>query len=428
MRRPALAILGVVLLAIAGFAAYAWYEDGRGAADAGPAAGPMAVPGTPVERGRYLATAADCMPCHTRPGGTEFAGGRAFRLSFGTIYATNLTPDAATGIGGYSEEEFVRAVRSGIGRGGRHVYPAHPYTSYAAMARDDVLAIRAYLMSIPAVASEAPASDLSFPFSQRWLMPLWNALYRDRAGYRPEGARDEQWNRGAYLATALGHCGECHTPRNAAFGLKRSQRLSGTVTQGWKAYDITPSAESGIGAWSRDALAQYLREGHANGHGIAAGPMQEVISYSTSRLSAEDRAALVAYLLPEAAAKAPVAPTPAVAAAAMTGGLGAALYSGTCAGCHPLGGDASLSSFADLRGARTVRDPQGTNLLQLLGEGSAHGAAGASSMPGFGRGYGATERAALANYVLAQWGGIAAALTPNDARKASVADAEGGSR
>jgi mono/diheme cytochrome c family protein len=425
MRRPALAILGAMVLAIAGFATYAWYEDGRGAGDSGPAAGPLAVPGTAVERGRYLATAADCMPCHTRPGGTEFAGGRAFRLSFGTIYATNLTPDAATGIGGYSEEEFVRAVRSGIGRGGRHVYPAHPYTSYATMARDDVLAIRAYLMSIPAVASEAPASDLRFPFSQRWLMPLWNALYRDRAGYRPDAAHDEQWNRGAYLATALGHCGECHTPRNTAFGLKRSRQLAGAVTQGWKAYDITPSAESGIGGWSRDALAQYLREGHASGHGVAAGPMQEVIGYSTGRLSAEDRDALVAYLLPGAAPKPAVATTPTGAVPATAGGLGAALYSGTCAGCHPLSADSSLSAFADLRGARTARDPQGTNLLQLLGEGSAHGAGGASSMPGFGRGYSDTERAAIANFVLAQWGGVAPALTPNDARKASAANPEG---
>jgi mono/diheme cytochrome c family protein len=424
MRRPALAILGVVLLAIAGFAAYAWYDDGHGAADAGLSAGPLAVTGTPAERGRYLAAAADCMPCHTGPGGTEFAGGRAFRLPFGTIYATNLTPDSATGIGGYSEEEFVRAVRSGIGRGGRHVYPAHPYTSYAALARDDVLAIRAYLMSLPAVASDVPTSDLRFPFSQRWLMPLWNALYRDRAGYRPDRAHDEQWNRGAYLAMALGHCGECHTPRNAAFGLQRSRQLTGTVTQGWKAYDITPSAESGIGGWSRDALAQYLQEGHANGHGVAAGPMQEVVAYSTSRLSVGDRAALVAYLLPGPAPKPPVATTATDGAPAMSGGLGAALYSGTCAGCHPLSADLPLSSFADLRGARTVRDPRGTNLLQLLGDRSAHGAGGATSMPGFGRSYTDTERAALANFVLARWGGVAPALTPSDARDRSVAKSE----
>lgn len=426
MRRPALAILGVALLMIAGFAAYAWYEDGRGAADAGAAAGPLAVPGTPVERGRYLATAADCMPCHTSSGGTEFAGGRAFRLPFGTIYSTNLTPDPAAGIGAYSEEEFVRAVRSGIGRRGRHVYPAHPYTSYATMARDDVLAIRAYLMSIPAVASEPPASDLHFPFSQRWLMPFWNALYRDRAGYRPDGAHNEQWNRGAYLATALGHCGECHTPRNAAFGLQRSRNFAGAVTQGWKAYDITPSAETGVGGWSPDALAQYLGDGHANGHGVAAGPMKEIVAYSTSRLSAEDRGALAAYLLAGATPRAPAATTLTGAAPATTSGLGASLYAGTCAGCHPLSGDMSLSSFADLRGARTVRDPQATNLLQLLGEGSAHGAGGAAiAMPGFGRSYTDTERAALANFVLARWGGVAPALTPNDARSVSVAKTDG---
>lgn len=422
MKKPTALLLVVVVLAAA-FVVYAWRQDGRGAIDASPSPGPLALSGTPVERGRYLADAADCVACHTAPGGEAYAGGLAFRLPFGTIYSSNLTPDPAAGIGGWSDEDFLKAVRSGVGRGGRHLYPAHPYTSYAGMAREDVLAIKAYLGTLPPVTAKVPDSDLRFPFSQRGLMPLWNAAYFNGARFRPDAGHDAAWNRGAYLATALGHCGECHTPRNFAFALRQGHALQGAVTRGWKAYDITASG-AGIGAWTEAELNDYLASGHATGHGAAAGPMREVVAFSTSRLTADDRAALVSYLLSGRAAN-DTATVPASASTAATPsatGMGATLYAGACAGCHALDPAGAGNSVVDLRGARSVRDPEATNVLKILSEGSPHGTSDAVAMPAFGRGYSDTERAALANFVLAQWGGITPSKTPNDARRAREAD------
>jgi mono/diheme cytochrome c family protein len=344
-------------------------------------------------------------------------------MPFGTIYSSNLTPDPGAGIGAWSDEEFLRAVRGGVGRGGRHLYPAHPYASYAAMARKDVLAIKAYLSTLPASANAVPDSALRFPYSQRWLMPLWNAIFLGGTRFKADSGRDEDWNRGAYLATALGHCGECHTPRNVAYALRSGRALTGAVTQGWKAYDIT-ATDAGLGTWTDAALTEYLATGHADGHGSAAGPMKEVVAYSTGQLTREDRAALVGYLLgTRAATGSSPSPATATASAAPTpGGVGAKLYAGVCACCHSLDPKAATGSYSNLAGARTVRDPEGTNVLRLLSTGSPHGVGLGTAMPEFGQGYSDTERAALANFVLAQWGHLAPKLTPNDAQRARLSD------
>jgi len=426
MRASIRALLGAVAVGAIGFIGYAWYTDGRGAEDDGPYAGPVPVAGTPAEQGRYLAAAANCTGCHTVPDGTAYAGGVAFQLPFGTLYSSNLTPDPATGIGAWSDEDFLRAVRSGVGRGGHHLYPAHPYPSYAAMARDDVLAIKAFLFSLPAVRTEVAKSDLRFPFSQRWGMPFWNALFLDGKRFRPDPTHDAAWNRGAYLATALGHCGECHTPRNAAYALRRDRALAGAVTQGWKAYDITANADSGIGSWSPAALTEYLETGHAAGHGAATGPMKEVVADSTSQLTADDHSALATYLLAGARAGAIAQTTTAAASAAephaAPGQFGAALYFGACAACHPLDPSPAPTYYSDLRGSRSARDSEGTNLLRLLVEGSPGGVRNTVSMPAFAPAYSDAERAALANFVLAQWGGVAPRLTPKDAMRARQPD------
>jgi len=418
------AILGLAALAAIGFGGYAWHLDGRGAMDEGDVDGPLQLAGTPAEQGKYLATAANCVACHTAPGGAEYAGGLPFRLPFGTIYSSNLTPDADTGIGSWSDDEFLRAVRSGGGGGGRHLYPAHPYATYAGMARNDVLAIRAYLASLKPVPNKVPAANLRFPYSQRWLLPLWNAMFLDGRRFRSRPDHDAAWNRGAYLATSLGHCGECHTPRNAAYALQNGRALAGAVTQGWKAYDITAGA-SGIGGWTRADLDAYLENGHAAGHGAAAGPMKEVVAYSTSQLTADDRAALVSYLLTGATAAA-TAPAPVATDSAggttLSAGRGAKLYAGTCAGCHVLGDRAAGADYSNLAGARTVRDPEGTNVLRILATGSPHGLGARVGMPAFSQGYSDTERAALANYVLGVWGHLPPTLTPNDAMRARLAD------
>lgn len=414
--------LGVVVFiaAAAGFALYAWHFEKRGAADYGPQQGPLLLTGTLIERGRYLATAADCLDCHTAPGGAPFAGGVAFHLPFGTLYSSNLTPDRQTGIGGWTDGEFVRAVRTGVAPGGRHLYPAFPYTAYAGMARDDVLAIKAYLFSLRPVHEKWPKDTVRFPFSQRWGLMFWNALFLHERGFRADPRHSVIWNRGRYLATALGHCGECHTPRNALYALRQESALTGAISQGWKAYDIT-STPGGIGHWSAAALTEYLKNGYAPGHGAAAGPMAEVVAYSTSRLTGSDRVALVTYLLSKPRNQIPAfkaaAPYPA-GVAPEQGSLGAELYAGACAGCHSLQPDAIEVGCLNLSDSRDARDPQGINLLRLLAEGSPASGPGGLSMPAFGAAYSDTERAAIANFVLAHWGGVASSLTPEDAGRA----------
>src|SRR5450631_4532353 len=231
----------VVLVAVIGAAAYVALNRTDGAAGAAPVLAGAPVTADMVARGEYLTKAADCIACHTVPeSGRPFAGGVAFKLPFGTIYSTNITPDASHGIGGWSDDEFVRAVRDGVGRDGRHLYPAFPYTSYTQLSRADVLAIRAYLATVPAVAQTNRANDLIFPFNQRWAMGFWNtAFFKDRR-FVADASKPVEWNSGAYLATALGHCAECHTPRNLGFGLEHAKELAGSELQGWRAYNITP--------------------------------------------------------------------------------------------------------------------------------------------------------------------------------------------
>ncbi|MEO9148656.1 MAG: molybdopterin cofactor-binding domain-containing protein, partial [Burkholderiaceae bacterium] len=231
-----------------------------------------------IERGRQLAAIGDCAVCHTADGGARNAGGRPLPTPFGTLHSTNLTPDVATGIGAWSFSAFQRAMREGISRDGQHLYPAFPYTAYAKTSDDDLMALYAYLMSEPAVASVAPPNDLRFPFNQRALMPAWNALFHDPAPFQPEAAQSAEWNRGAYLVNGLGHCGACHTPRNA-LGAERSgtRYLSGAFVDGWEAPALTSFASNAPIAWNTTAFYDYLRHGHSREHGSALGPMTSVV-------------------------------------------------------------------------------------------------------------------------------------------------------
>src|SRR6202035_1848892 len=249
-----------------------------------------------VKRGEYLARAADCMPCHTAPGGADFAGGLAIPLPFGTLYSPNITPDKDTGIGSYSDQEFLDALRRGKRRDGTHLYPAMPYTSYTYITDADGLAIKAYLFSLPAVHAAAVDNTLAFPFNQRWSMVFWSTLFNADARFAPNTDRSAEWNRGAYIAEALAHCGECHTPRNLAFALNNRKKFGGAMTAGWYAFNVSADKDTGIGAWSDDDLVAYLSSGHARGHGAAAGPMGEAVDQSFSKLAPEDIRALVAYL------------------------------------------------------------------------------------------------------------------------------------
>ncbi|WP_244140076.1 c-type cytochrome [Caballeronia sp. BCC1704] len=249
-----------------------------------------------VTRGEYLVRAGGCMACHTADPARPFAGGRAMQTRFGTFFTPNITSDRATGIGAWTDAQFVRAMREGIGRNGEHLYPAFPYTAYTRLSDADVLAMRAYLATVPPVRCTPPPHALRFPFGWRWLMAAWNAFNFTPGRFVPDPGKRAEWNRGAYLVEALAHCGQCHTPRNVLGGLKESERLGGASVAGWRAGNLTPDRVAGIGAWRDDELLRYLASGAAPGRAYAIGPMAEVVANSTEFLTDEDRRAMVAYL------------------------------------------------------------------------------------------------------------------------------------
>jgi mono/diheme cytochrome c family protein len=370
-----------------------------------------------VTRGEYVTRAADCAACHTAPGGAPFAGGRSFTLPFGVLYAPNITPDPQTGIVGYSDDDWVRMLQQGIGRGGKHLYPAMPYPTYTQMSRDDALAIKAYLMSLTPVQASIPENNIRFPFNQRWGMAFWNLLNNPDRRFQPDSSKSSEYNRGAYLVGALGHCGECHTPRNLMMGLKQSKSFAGTEQVGWQAYNLTSDRTSGLGGWSDADLEQYLSTGHANGHGPASGPMSEVVEYSLRYLTKDDIQAIVTYLRavpaqpdgpPATQASAPVATDP----------LGARVFVQACAGCHLPDGAGRQSPWAALQGSHTVGDPAGTNLVQVLTNGTQiETSQGLMFMHAFTGNYTDPELAALGNYTIGQFGFRQGTITPVQIRK-----------
>jgi mono/diheme cytochrome c family protein len=388
-----------------------------------------------VARGEYLTRAADCAACHTAPGSKPFAGGLPFKLPMiGTIYSTNITPDQETGIGAWSDEEFLRALHQGIGKGGKHLYPAFPYTSYALMTDSDVLAIKAYLFTLKQVKYTPPPNDISFPLNQRYLMTFWNALFKPSHRFRPNADQPADWNRGAYLVEALGHCGDCHTPRNLLFAVNNKRKFAGAMIQGWKAYNITPDHEWGIDSWSDGQLEGYLSTGHAEGRGSAGGPMSEVVDDSLRYLTEPDIKAIATYLksVPPNGDGTDVAaaPTPTVArqisdqpASAQESGPGLLVFEGACIGCHQFDGKGAVSNYAALVGGRTANDPAGTNATQALIGGTHLGfVKTAGFMPNFGNGYSDPEIAAVVNYVTGRFGARASALSPQEVAKQRQAD------
>jgi mono/diheme cytochrome c family protein len=249
-----------------------------------------------IERGKYLATAADCLACHTGPDAKPFAGGVELKTPFGTIVSPNITPDRDTGIGAWTDDEFVSALWQGRGHNGKRLFPAMPYPSFTLMMKDDVLAIRAYLKTVEPVSARVESNKLPFPFSLRINLAIWNLINFREGRFQPDPARSAQWNRGRYLVDALEHCTVCHTPKNLLGGDKSSAYLTGGALQGWFAPSIAPNhAGKGVDAYQHDALFRLLRTG-ANGKDIPGGPMAEVISKSTSRLTDDDLNSIIAYL------------------------------------------------------------------------------------------------------------------------------------
>ena len=430
-------LIAVVAIGIVGIFAFIWIAGGPGPMNftGGPkvaladyhGADPTGVPASmksasPVQRGEYLARAADCMVCHTAKGQAPYAGGFAFNLPFGTIYSTNITPDKDTGIGNYTDAQFLAAMHRGIRADGKRLYPAMPFASYTYMTDADALAVKAYLFSLAPVHAPAKTNTLGFPFNQRWAMGIWAWFFNPDTRFEPDAAKSPEWNRGAYIAEALAHCGECHTPRNVAYALNNRQKFAGETTAGWRAYNISSDSATGIGAWSDDAVFAYLTTGHVLGHGTASGPMGEAVDKSFSQLAPEDMHAVVAYLrsvppvtsnLP--ATLAPPAPASHRQGVTITDARGKQVFEGACASCHDWTGVSPIIPFATLTGARAVNDPSAVNVAQIVISGTKRKTPqGMVVMPAFGATYSNVEIAAVANYVTARFGSEGSRLTERD--------------
>jgi mono/diheme cytochrome c family protein len=366
-----------------------------------------------IERGRYLATLADCAACHTAPGGKPFAGGLALQTPFGTILAPNITPDRDTGIGNWSDDEFVAAMHDGRGRDGIRLYPAMPYPAYTKMTRDDVLEIRAYLATVAPVSNAVVANQLPFPLNIRESLIFWNWLNFTPGRYRPNPQKSAEWNRGAYIVEGAGHCGTCHTPKTALGGDKTDTPLAGSVLQGWFAPNITTDPHKGIGGWSQDDIVQYLKTG-ANGWTLASGPMADAVSHSTSKMTDEDIAAIATYLKDSGAASSAPKPSP-IATDDKTMHQGAAIYKDSCAACHKDTGVGEAHLFPRLAGSALVQSDDPTTLARVVLQGSravsTPSMPTAPAMPAFDWRLDDAQAAAVLTYIRNSWGNAAAPVS-----------------
>lgn len=368
-----------------------------------------------VARGKYLAEAADCAACHSAPGGAPFAGGLPMQSGFGTIYATNITPDRDDGIGGWSAEDFWRALHDGVRRDGRQLYPAMPYTSYRGMTRADADAIYAYVMQLRPMKVANRRTDLNFPFNIRLGMLGWNLLFLHDSLPAVSAGSSPAWRRGRYLVNALGHCGECHTPRGLAGQMELSRPFAGAALSRVAAPDITPSGLTSRG-WTAAALRAFLGRGLAR-EGTAFGDMHPVIMLSTRNLTEDDLNAAVTFLLGDSPPE--TAPLPAIDPAEMgaaANGAGRTSYVALCAGCHGLDGNGIPNTVVAMRNNSTVRqaDPRNLVVVMLDGIGAENFPHHQSmqKMPGFSDKLGDGEAAALANYLRVTWGGQKDDVTP----------------
>lgn len=391
-----------------------------------------------VARGRYLATAGDCISCHTRPRSAPFAGGLPLDTPFGIIYSANITPDARTGIGAWSEAQFARALHEGIAADGRHLYPAFPYTAYTKISDADVHALYAYVSSLKPVTYVPPAPAMRFPFGIRALLSGWNLLFFKEGRYAPDTRQSAEWNRGAYLTQALGHCGACHTPRNAFGGERTSLALTGgsyldeitdevindritpleeRTVRPWAAANLT-QARSGLAAWSLDEIAAYLKTGH-NARAGAFGPMSLVVTNSTSHLSDADLHAMAIYLKSLSSLAQPVAHRP----SSKLLKAGEIVYTTRCTDCHqPTGLGMPRDAHADpsktappLAGNAALQAPNPATLINVILYGAHEAVVNQASWPkmsGFELSVGLDDEqiAALASYVRNAWGNHAGAV------------------
>jgi mono/diheme cytochrome c family protein len=407
MRLRRLLLWAVGAAALAGIAAGGFFSMNL---LRGKTGGPVQVVNAPadvVARGKYLAEAADCAACHTAPGGAPFAGGLAMASGFGTIYATNITPDPDQGIGRWTADDFWHALHDGVRRDGQQLYPAMPYTSYRGMTRADSDAIYAYLMRLRPARVPNRITDLRFPFNIHLGMLGWNLLFLTDSLPAASVGHSPAWQRGRYVVDVLGHCGECHTPRGLLGQMELSRPMTGFALGRFEAPDITPAGLAGRG-WTSATLREFLGSGLSEG-GSAFSDMHPVVMLSMRHLTANDLSKAVTYLMgdtPPPPAALPDAPSAADVAATASGRVN---YVALCAGCHGLDGNGIPNTVVAMRGNTTLRlkDPRNLIVSMLDGIGAQNFThlQSMQAMPGFADKLSDQEAADLANYLRVAFGG-----------------------
>jgi mono/diheme cytochrome c family protein len=395
MRYVLLLLVALLVLGIGGFVRFAWHGSIAPISPPTRASFDQAA----IARGARLAALGDCISCHTVQGGTAFAGGRAVQTPFGAVYASNITPDPATGIGIWPEAAFRRAMHEGVDRAGRQLYPAFPYDHFTPVSEADDADLYAYLMTRDPAHATVPPNDLSFPFDIRALLAGWKLLFFRPATFHPDSAQSAEWNRGAYLVQGLAHCGTCHTPRNFLGAEKSGRRFEGGDAQGWYGYALDPASPAAE-PWTVDSLYEYLRRGWQARHGVALGPMGEVTHDLAAAPDADVRAiaTYVASLIgaPQPRSAPPPVPPP--------GGPGEALYRGACANCHE-GSSGPPFAGIGLALSSALHAPNPTNLATIVVGGiPATSEEPAPIMPGFGAVLTDRQMADLLTWLRARFG------------------------
>ena len=367
----------------------------------------------PDDRGRYLATAGDCLPCHTKEGGTPFAGGRAIETPFGTLYSANITPDRDNGLGGWSPDQFYRALHEGLDNDGHHLYPAFPYNYFTRIPREDSDALFAYLKTLQPARETPPRNALKWPFSMRWLMVGWNLLFLDKDGFKPDSSQSAEWNRGAYLVEGPEHCGTCHTPMNMFGAPKNSEHLRGGLFAESFAPDLTTNKRTGLGSWSTDEIIAFLKTGR-NIHANASADMGEVVERSTSMLSDEDLHAIATYLqtLSPSPDQSPDKPSKDQMR------LGEDVFTDNCSACHQAKAEGVPTLFPPLQHSAEVQQRDATMLIHVILTGTRTASTAMAptpvSMPGYHWKLSDEQIAAVTSYIRNEWGNSASSVSAKD--------------
>jgi mono/diheme cytochrome c family protein len=371
-----------------------------------------------VARGEALAVAAGCASCHTADPAKPFAGGKRIDTPFGAIYSPNLTPDRDTGLGGWSDEDFVRALRLGVAPDGSRYYPAFPYPYFTKLIRQDLLAIRAYLATLEPVRSMRRPPELRWPLNYRVVMRAWNYLFLKPGILQPVQQKGTEWNRGRYLVEGAAHCGACHTPKNLFGADKKGRSYGGGAVQGWFAPRLDGADRGGLQSWSVDDITEYLQSGR-NARSHADGLMADVVANSTSKMADADVRAIAVYLkdLPAGAPEPAVSPPPPVQMAD-----GEKLYKAACVACHEADGRGAPRIYPPLPGNANLQSVDPSSALRIILDGAqtltTPRAPNPGSMPAYAGKLSDQEIADVTNYIRNSWGNAAPVVTPAQVAKA----------